>query len=100
GNGADILVGGPGDVLTGGNGPDLFVFRGAFGNNEITDFGNPDTIQFDRSIFGSASDILAHDVVNDGHGNVIITDPHNGANTVKIDNITSSQLRTSYFTLV
>lgn len=100
GNGADTLVGGPGDVLSGGNGPDVFVFHGAFGANEITDLANPDTIQLDRAMFGSASDLLAHDVASDGHGNAIITDPHNAANTIKLDGVSLNQLKASQFTLV
>jgi len=45
GNGAAVLVAGPNDVLSGGNGPDTFVFKGSFGHNEVTDFGNPDSLQ-------------------------------------------------------
>src|SRR5216683_2096052 len=50
-NGADALIGGPGDVLTGGLGPDTFTFKGNFGHNEITDYSYPDLIQLDKSEF-------------------------------------------------
>ena len=38
GNGKDVLIAGPSDVLTGGNGPDTFVFRSGFGHVTIADF--------------------------------------------------------------
>src|SRR5262245_40259654 len=100
GNGADTLIGSPGDVLTGDNGPDLFVFRGAFGRNEVTDFRSPDTIEVEKSAFGSAADILAHYAANDGHGNTIITDPHNSANVIVLDHVSLNQLHASDFLLV
>jgi VCBS repeat-containing protein len=100
GNAADKLIGGPGDVLTGGNGPDLFVLNGAFGHNEITDFKHEDRIELQKSVFGSAADILAHYAANDGHGNTIITDPHNSANVIVIDHVSLNQLQASDFLLV
>lgn len=80
GNGADILVGGNADVLTGGNGPDTFLFRPNFGANTITDFDIvKDTLQFDRSTFSNAADLLNHTtntavgaVINDGHGDTVM----------------------------
>src|SRR5262245_31576163 len=100
GNGADTLIGGPGDVLTGANGPDLFAFKGAFGHNEITDFKSPDAIELEKSVFGSAADVLAHHAANDGHGNTIITDPHNTANVIILDHVSLSQLHASDFLLI
>jgi Ca2+-binding RTX toxin-like protein len=100
GNGADALVGGPGDVLTGGNGGDVFVFNSNFGHNEITDFKNPDVIELAKSTFGSAANILAHFAVNDGHGNTMITDPHNSTNAIIIDHVGVNQLHASDFVLV
>jgi Ca2+-binding RTX toxin-like protein len=75
----DVLVGGSGDKLTGGSGPDTFLFRPNFGANTITDFNvNNDTVQFDKSIFASAADVLAHTsnsapgaVISDGHGDIV-----------------------------
>ncbi|WBL77801.1 hypothetical protein I3J27_33125 [Bradyrhizobium xenonodulans] len=63
-----------GDVLTGGAGPDMFVFRPNFGTNTITDFNViNDVLQLDKSIFLSISDMLNHStntsvgaVINDG----------------------------------
>jgi Ca2+-binding RTX toxin-like protein len=99
GNGADVLIGGPGDVLAGGNGGDAFVFNGNFGHNEITDFKNPDVIELAKSAFGSIANVLAH-AVNDGHGNTIITDPNNPTNSITIDHVTVNQLHGSDFLLV
>ncbi|MGY3132340.1 VCBS repeat-containing protein [Bradyrhizobium sp. USDA 4501] len=78
-NDKDVLIGGNGDVLTGGTGPDTFVFRPAFGTNTITDFNViNDVLQFDKSIFSSAVDLLAHTTntisgaaINDGHGDTV-----------------------------
>jgi Ca2+-binding RTX toxin-like protein len=80
GNGPDVLIGGVGDQLTGGNGPDIFLFRPHFGANTVTDFdGHTDSIQFDKSIFTSAADILANHstqtaagvVISDGLGDTV-----------------------------
>jgi serralysin len=79
GNGADVLIGGMGDTLTGGNGPDTFLFRPGFGANTITDFNvHNDAVQIDRSVFQSVGDLFAHAsnsaggaVINDGAGNTI-----------------------------
>ena len=87
-------------MLTGGNGPDLFVLGGAFGHNEITDFKGPDAIELEESVFGSAADILAHHAASDGHGNTIITDPHNSANVIVLDHVSLSQLHASDFLLI
>jgi VCBS repeat-containing protein len=79
GNAADVLVGGNGDTMTGGRGPDTFLFRPNFGTNTITDFDiHNDTIQFDKSIFnlvsaiaGFTSDSASGAVINDGHGDTV-----------------------------
>jgi VCBS repeat-containing protein len=61
GSDVDILIGGNGDTLIGGAGSDTFVFRPGFGKNTVTDFSvNNDTVQLDKSLFTSVSDILAH----------------------------------------
>ena len=79
GNSPDVMIGGNGDTLTGGKGPDTFLFRPNFGTNVITDFDvKNDTIQFDKSIFQMVSAIAAHTsdsaagaVINDGLGDFI-----------------------------
>jgi VCBS repeat-containing protein len=79
GNGPDVLIGGVGDQLTGGSGPDIFLFRPHFGANTITDFDHTDSIQFDKSIFTSGADILANHstetaagvVISDGLGDTV-----------------------------
>ena len=69
GNSPDVLVGGIGDTMTGGNGPDTFLFRPHFGANTITDFDfHNDNIQFDKSIFASAADILANHTTDTAEG--------------------------------
>jgi Ca2+-binding RTX toxin-like protein len=80
GNGPYVLIGGKGDTMTGGNGPDQFVFRPNFGTNTITDFGlNNDHLQFDKSTFGTAAAILSHTVdtaqgalISDGIGDSVL----------------------------
>jgi VCBS repeat-containing protein len=90
GNGPDVLIGGNADTLTGGNGPDQFVFRPNFGANTITDFNvSNDEIQFDKSIFASVSDILAH-TSNSAQG-AIISDAH--GDTVTLTGVTLTQLQ-------
>lgn len=80
GNAADVLIGGNGDTLTGGKGPDQFIFRPNFGTNTVTDFDlNNDHLQFDKSIFGTAAAILNHAVdtaqgalISDGVGDSVL----------------------------
>jgi VCBS repeat-containing protein len=100
GNGSDVLLGGPNDVLAGGNGADHFVFLYDFGHNEIKDFGQPDVIELQASTFGSIADIFAHYAVDDGHGNVLISDPHSAANTITVDHVSLSQLSANSFLLI
>ena len=87
-------------MLSGGNGPDQFVFQNDFGHNEITDFSKPDVIVLQASTFGSIANILAQYAVNDGHGNVLISDPHDAANTITVDDISLSQLNANSFLLI
>lgn len=55
-----MLIGGPGDTLTGGNGEDTFVFAPNFGLNRITNFNtDKDTIQLDHSEFANFNAVLA-----------------------------------------
>lgn len=96
GNGPDVLIGGDGDTLTGGNGPDTFLFRPNFGANTITDFNtNIDAIQFDRSLFTSATDILNH--TTDTTGGAVITDAT--GDTVTLVGVTLAQLHAIDFFL-
>jgi Ca2+-binding RTX toxin-like protein len=79
GNGFDVLIGGMGDTLSGGNGPDTFLFRPGFGANTITDFDvHNDTVQIAKSVFANLADLFAHAgnsaagaVIDDGVGNTI-----------------------------
>jgi serralysin len=79
GNGSDVLIGGMGDTLSGGNGPDTFLFRPGFGANTITDFDvHNDAVQIAKSVFQNVADLFAHAsnsaagaVIDDGAGNSI-----------------------------
>lgn len=94
-------MGGSGHVLTGAHiGQDQFIFRGDFGSNEITNFSRPDQMVLEQSTFGTAGDILKHYASDDGHGNTIITDPHNAANTIILDHVSVDQLHVSDFVLL
>jgi VCBS repeat-containing protein len=87
---SDVLVGGSGDKLTGGGGPDTFVFRPDFGANTITDFNvNNSAIQFDKFIFASVADILAH-TSNSAQG-AVISDSH--GDTLTLADVTLAQLQ-------
>jgi VCBS repeat-containing protein len=90
GNGADILVGGVLDTLTGGKGPDTFLFRPDFGANTITDFDfHNDAIQLDKSIFSSVGDLLSH--TSDTANGAVINDTH--GDTITFTNVTLAQLQ-------
>jgi VCBS repeat-containing protein len=90
GGGADVLIGGNGNTLTGGLGPDTFVFRSNFGTNVITDFNmNNDVIQFDRSLFASTSDVFSH--ATNTPSSAMITDNH--GDSVTLLGVTLAQLQ-------
>ena len=78
-NGKDVMIAGPGDVLTGGNGPDTSVFRSGFGYATITDFDtHVDDLQWDPGIFPTIQSVLTHGA-SDGHGGTVIScDANNG----------------------
>ena len=90
GNSPDVLVGGVGDTMTGGSGPDTFLFRPDFGANTITDFNFlNDAIQLDKSIFSSVADLLSH-TTNTVNG-AVIDDTH--GDTITLTNVTLEQLQ-------
>jgi len=96
GKGADTLNGGTGDDdLTGGKGPDLFVFNAVFGDDDITDFGSDDVIQFDDELFESPEAVLAASV-QDGEDTVITA----GTNTVRLLGVQVSSLQVDDFQIV
>jgi VCBS repeat-containing protein len=89
-NGADVLIGGPHDTLTGGNGPDTFVFGPGFGHNVITDFDvHNDQIQIDHSLFADFSAVMAH-TADDAHGNAVIA--YDANNTITLLGVNHAQL--------
>ena len=91
GNSPDVLVGGIGDTMTGGNGPDTFLFRPHYGANTITDFNfHNDVIQLDKSIFSSVADLLNH-TTNTANG-AVIDDTH--GDTITLTSVTLEQLQT------
>ncbi|HEY8571204.1 ExeM/NucH family extracellular endonuclease [Phenylobacterium sp.] len=97
GNGADVLDGGVGaDQLEGGLGPDRFVFTGAFGADVVSDFGNGDQLQFDRSRAASFAEVLQHaEQVGD---DVVIS--FDGATTVTLEDYLIGNLRAGDFLFV
>lgn len=81
GKNAAVEIGGPNDTLTGSNAADNFVFHGAFGQNEITNFGKNDSIWFDHSditsfkqVVADATQVGANVVINDGAGDILQLD--------------------------
>jgi serralysin len=96
GKGEDTVNGGTGDDdLTGGSGPDLFVFNAGFGDDNITDFGNGDRIQFDSEVFATPQAVLnASQQVGD---DTVITA---GTNTVTLLGVQASSLQEDDFLIL
>lgn len=81
---ANVIEGGAGyDTLTGGAGTDLFIVRGAWGVDVITDFvagtGSPDAVLFASSLFSSFAAVMANAAqvgsdtwIGDGNGNTVV----------------------------
>ena len=100
GNGKDVLVGGPRDVLTGGQGRDTFVFSHDFGANTITDFGKGhDTILLDQSHFQNFAAVIAN-AASDGHGGTLISDPSHSGNTIDLLGVDIAGLHAREFIFV
>jgi len=89
-----VLIGAPGDTLTGGGGSNTFVFNPGFGKETIKDF-NPsqDVILFDHTLFATASQVLSQ-TYDTKAGAVIVVDAHD---TVTLVGVHVAQLQTSDF---
>jgi len=73
GPGNDVLIGQPGDTLTGGAGHDHFVLNVGFGKETITDFASgSDEIWISRSLFHSFAAVMDH--AHRSGANTVITD--------------------------
>ena len=91
-----MLIGAPGDTLTGGGGSNTFVFNPGFGKETIKGFtAGQDVIAFDHTLFTSPSQVLnqAHD---SKAGAVIVVDAHD---TVTLIGVHVAQLQSSDFHL-
>jgi hypothetical protein len=89
GYGGDVLIGGPGDQLTGGNGPNIYVFGQHFGSNTITDFKvTNDAIQLSSAVFATATDLLNHTA--DSASGAIIT--ASASDQITLVGVTKAQL--------
>lgn len=77
GSGSDRIYGGAGDDrITGGAGADTFVIRPGFGRDVITDFDHAggDVVLFDRDVFASFAEVMAHAADYSTDGTVITLD--------------------------
>jgi probable HAF family extracellular repeat protein/VCBS repeat-containing protein len=97
GKGGAVEIGGPGDILTGSNKADTFVFAPNFGNNTITNFntGN-DAIELLKSEFANFAVVKA-DAQQVGH-NTVIT--HDAQDTITLTGVSLSSLHASDFHFV
>jgi len=77
GSGDDRIYGGAGnDRITGGAGADTFVIQPGFGRDVVTDFSHAsgDVVLFDRAVFASFADVMAHAADYGTDGTVITLD--------------------------
>ena len=84
--------------LTGGAGPDTFVFRPGFGNNVITNFTvdgvDHDFLELEHDMFShfaTVEDLLASAQVAQVGANVVIT--HDASDTLTLQNVSLTTLR-------
>jgi VCBS repeat-containing protein len=99
GSGADVLtvVGTAGTVLTGGAGPDTFVFPNGMGHDVVTNFNTAkDALEFSPSLFASFSAAMA--TASQVGANTVLTIDANDA--VTLDNVSRSTLSASNFPLL
>lgn len=97
GDGADIIAGGSGsdriyggagdDRIAGGAGTDTFVIQPGFGRDVVTDFDHADgdVILFDREIFASFAEVMAHAAGYGADGTVITLDADNKLILLDVD---------------
>jgi len=100
-NGAAVLIGGPGDMLTGGKGTDTYVFTGHFGQNTITNYNaNKDVIQLDHNEFADLNAVMNAAVKT--LSGTVITDPTNSADTITLIGVDRASLHfdANHFLLV
>ncbi|GAB5434733.1 MAG: hypothetical protein EpisKO_41030 [Epibacterium sp.] len=100
GTGRDKLDGGGGnDVLTGGGGADRFIFRGNFGDDEITDFstaGSKEKIDLRKiSEITSFTDLMNNHATENANGDVVIRDDDD--NTITLTDISLADLSANDF---
>jgi len=100
-NGATVLIGGPGDTLTGGKGTDTYVFTGHFGQNTITNY-NPAKDLIELSQFKSLDAVqqATHQVGTGANTATVIT--VDAADTITLTGVSLSQMHfdASHFLLV
>ncbi|WP_136620092.1 MULTISPECIES: calcium-binding protein [Mesorhizobium] len=99
--GDDVLLGGTGDdILVGGEGNDIFVFKAAFGLDNITDFfvgaGSPDIIQFADNVFDDFASVLA--AATQVGSDTVIT--HDSSNVLTLKNVALANLHHDDFQFI
>jgi serralysin len=94
GNAGDVLIGGNGDTLTGGTGPDTFLFRPKFGIETVTNFNTQnDVIQFNVALFTNFAAVMA-DTTQVGANTSIKFDAND---SITLNNVAASSLSSSNF---
>src|SRR5262249_28528528 len=89
--GATVLVGGPGDILTGSVGTDTYVFMGQFGQNTITNYNpNKDLIQLDHNEFTDLNAVMKAALPTTS--GTVITDPPNSPDTITLIGVAPASL--------
>lgn len=108
--GNDVLIGsaqhdvfegyGGNDTMTGGQGPDTFIFEDKWGKDTITDFKtvgvDHDVLQFGTGLFASFEDLMAH--TSDVKGAAVID--LNGHGSVTLEGVTKASLHEYDFQLL
>lgn len=102
GSGRDRLEGGGGnDVLRGQGGADRFIFKGNFGDDEITDFrtaGRREKIDLRKvDEISSFDDLTSNHMSEDSDGNAVISDDR--GNTITLINVSIGDLSVNDFLL-
>lgn len=93
GNGNDVLIGTPNDIITGGHGADTLVFNPSSGKETVKDYNvNQDILALSHTLFTNDTTSQVSQTHDSKAGAVIVVD---AGDTITLVGVTVAQLQTA-----